>query len=70
MESRHHQVIFLLIHAIQAMALRWPLECAALMLWLYQRHALKAFRASVGDEEGHAWKYIIKPAAINCPSKW
>ena len=23
------------------------------MLWLYQRHALKAFRASVGDEEGH-----------------
>ncbi|MCH6580767.1 MAG: hypothetical protein IH802_10470 [Nitrospinae bacterium] len=24
-----------------------------LMLWLYQRHALKACRASVGDEEGH-----------------
>jgi len=25
------------------------------MLWLYQRHALKAFRASVGDEEGHSY---------------
>ncbi len=24
-----------------------------LMLWLYQRHVLKAFRASVGDEDGH-----------------
>ncbi len=23
------------------------------MLWLYQRHAHKALRASVGDEEGH-----------------
>ena len=23
------------------------------MLWLNQRHALKAFRASVGDVEGH-----------------
>ncbi len=22
------------------------------MLWLYQRHALKTFRASAGDEEG------------------
>jgi hypothetical protein len=23
------------------------------MLWLYQRHALEAFRACVGDEDGH-----------------
>jgi len=24
--------------------------------------------AERGDEEGHEWKYTIKPAAINCPS--
>jgi len=35
------------------MALCWPLERITLMLWLYQRHALKALRASVWDEEGH-----------------
>ncbi len=29
-----------------------------LMLWLYQRHALKAFRAAVG-EEGHRIKLFI-----------
>jgi len=38
------------------------------MLWLDQRHALEAFRASVADEEGHEWNYTIKPAAINSPS--
>jgi len=47
------QIIFLLIHAIQALALRRTLEGTTLVLWLYQRHALKAFRASVGDVEGH-----------------
>jgi len=29
------------------------------MLWLYQRHALKAFRASVGDEDGHKADCIL-----------
>ncbi len=29
------------------------------MLWLYQRHALKAFRASVGDVEGHKADCIL-----------
>ncbi len=29
------------------------LEGSSLTLGLNQRHALKAFRASVGDEEGH-----------------
>ncbi len=33
--------------------MRWPLKRSTLILWLYQRHALKAFRASVGDVEGH-----------------
>jgi len=42
-----------LIHAIQALPFRRTLESSAFTLWLYQRHALKAFRASVGNEEGH-----------------
>ncbi len=29
------------------------LSCTTFMLWLNQRHALKAFRVSVGDVEGH-----------------
>jgi hypothetical protein len=29
------------------------------MLWLDQRHAPKAFRASVGDEEGHRIKLFM-----------
>ncbi len=29
------------------------------MLCLYQRHALKAFRASVGDEDGHRIKLFM-----------
>jgi hypothetical protein len=29
------------------------LSCTTFILWLYQRHDLKAFRASVGDVEGH-----------------
>ncbi len=29
------------------------------MLWLYQRHALKAFRALVGDEEGHKTDCVL-----------
>jgi hypothetical protein len=33
------------------------------MLWLYQRHALKAFQASVGDEEGN--DYFVTPKNIN-----
>ena len=33
------------------------------MLGLYQRHTLKAFRASVGDEEGH--DYFVTPKKIN-----
>jgi len=33
--------------------MRWALKGSALVLRLYQRHALKAVRASVGDEEGH-----------------
>ncbi len=51
--NRHRQIELLLIHAIQALAPRWPFERTALVLRLYQRHARKAFRASVGDEEGH-----------------
>jgi hypothetical protein len=35
----------LLIHAIQALAPRWPLEHSALILWLYQRHALSLRRS-------------------------
>jgi len=32
------------------------------MLWLYQRRALKAFRASVGDEEGYMrYANILRP---------
>ncbi len=50
--NRHRQIILLLIHAIQTLAFCWPLEGSVLVLWLYQRHALKALRASVGDEEG------------------
>jgi len=46
------QIIFLLIHAIQALALRRTLEGTTLVLWLDQSNALKANRASVGDEEG------------------
>jgi len=47
----------------QTLALRRPFKGPSLMLGLYQRHALKAFRASVGDEEDHAWKYtsILSP---------
>jgi len=47
------------------------------MLWLYQRHALKAVRASVGDKEGHkrdciltglaCAKQIEKKKALNAP---
>jgi PAS domain S-box-containing protein len=51
--GRLRQIILMLIHAIQTLALRWPLKRTTLMLWLYQRHALKAFRASVGDEDSH-----------------
>ncbi len=29
------------------------------MLWLYQRHALKAFRASVGDENSYKADCIL-----------
>ncbi len=32
---------------------RRTLEGTTLVLWLYHRHALKAFRASVGNEKGH-----------------
>ncbi len=35
------------------MALSLTLGHVLLIQGLYQRHALKAFRASVGDEEGH-----------------
>ncbi len=34
------------------------------MLWLCQRHAFKAFRASVGDEEGHKADCIL--AGLAC----
>ena len=34
-------------------------EGSALVLWLDQRHALKAIRASVGDEEGHKMDCIL-----------
>ncbi len=47
--GRHCQIIFLLIHATQTLAFGWALERTAFVLGLYQRHALKAFRASVGD---------------------
>ncbi len=57
--GRHGQIILLLIHAIQALALRWSFKRSTLMLWLYQRHALKAFRASVGDVEGHKMDCIL-----------
>jgi hypothetical protein len=51
--NRHRQIVYLLIHAIQTLALRWTLKRSTLMLWLYQRHALETFRASVGDVDGH-----------------
>jgi len=35
------------------LALRQPLKGSTLVLRLNQRHALKAFRAFVGDVEGH-----------------
>ncbi len=31
------------------------------MLWLYQRQALKAFRASVGDAEGYEKSPVYLP---------
>jgi len=34
-------------------------EGTTLMLWLYQRHALKTFRASVWDVEGHRIKLFM-----------
>ena len=36
---------------------------AGVFLWLYQRHALKAFRASVGDKEGHY--SFVPPKKLN-----
>jgi hypothetical protein len=38
---------------------RWPLKGSTPMLRLDQRHTLKAFRASVGDEEGHKADCIL-----------
>ena len=44
---------FLPIEAVRRMSAlgEWPLKCTTLIQWLYHRHALKAFRASVGDVE-------------------
>ena len=42
------------------LTLKYPLGFA-LVLWLDQRHALKAFRAPVGDEEGHDKPLIYWP---------
>ncbi len=41
------------------MSPRQALKGSSLMLWLYQRHALKAFRASVEDEEVHKKDCIL-----------
>jgi len=60
--SRHRQIVFLLLHAIQTLAFRWTLKRTTLVLWLDQRHALKAFRASVGDVEGHELQPVVKAA--------
>jgi len=37
--------------------MRWALKDSALMLGLDQGHALKAFRASNGDEDGHSFNF-------------
>jgi len=37
----------------------WSLKRTTLMLWLYQRNALKAFGASMGDVDGHKANCIL-----------
>jgi len=54
---------------MQTLAPRWPLEGSALMLWLYQRHALKAFRASVGDVEGH-FNFTVTTLSNAASTRW
>jgi len=44
---------------MQTLAPRWLFKRSTLMLWLNQRHALKTFWASVGDEEGHSHQYFF-----------
>jgi hypothetical protein len=44
---------------IEAVRRTSGLSCTTLVLRLYQRHAPKAFRASVGDEEGHRIKLFM-----------
>jgi len=58
------QIVFLLIHAIQTLAPCWPLKRSSLILWLNQRHALKVFRVSVGDEEGHETDGILAQEGV------
>ena len=55
---------------IEAVRQTSALSCTIFILWLDQRHALKAFRATVGDVEGHSASklylktYFISPCRI------
>jgi len=55
--SCHRQIVFPLIHP--DMAQRWTFKSSTLVLWLYQRHTLKAFRAYGGDVEGHKTDCVL-----------
>ena len=69
---------------IEAVRRTSALSCTTFMLWLYQRHALKASRASVGDENsykadcilvqkaGQALKIhsYLSPLKTYCPSRF
>jgi hypothetical protein len=51
--SLNDNAMQVLMDQLQALTFGRPLKRTTLVLWLYQRHALKAFRASVGKEDGH-----------------
>jgi len=48
---------YLWVPSLPVVVCQWQLSMP--LLWLYQRHALKAFRAFVGDVEGHKKDCIL-----------